>query len=64
MANGAYARYRNKYHVNFHVQADRLTNFGWFSMEHACTVAEYTRFLSSLLSWLFDGTPRSARSAR
>jgi len=26
LANGAFIRYRNKYHVNFHVQADRLAN--------------------------------------
>ena len=59
LANGAFARYRNKYHVNFHVQADRLRNFEWFSMEHACTATEYTRFFDGLLSWLFEGTPRS-----
>lgn len=64
MANGAFIRYRNKYHVNFHVQADRLTNFAWFSMEHASTATEYTRFLTGPLTWLFDGTPRSPRSAR
>lgn len=64
MANGAFVRYRNKYHINFHVQADRLTNFSWFSMEHACTATEYTRFLSGLLSWLFEGTPRTIGSKR
>lgn len=64
MANGAFIRYRNKYHVNFHVQADRLTNFAWFSMEHACTATEYTRFLSGLLCWLFEGTPRTTGSYR
>ncbi|MBI2566501.1 MAG: hypothetical protein HYV63_05665 [Candidatus Schekmanbacteria bacterium] len=36
----------------------------WFSLEHACTVAEYTRFLTGLLSWLFQGTPRAVGSAR
>ncbi|GIK18344.1 MAG: hypothetical protein AMXMBFR77_11320 [Phycisphaerales bacterium] len=64
MANGAFIRYRNKYHVNFHVQADRLKNFAWFSMEHACTTTEYTRFLTGLLSWLFEGTPREQGSVR
>ncbi|QQS10242.1 MAG: hypothetical protein IPK69_06380 [Phycisphaerales bacterium] len=64
MANGAFIRYRNKYHVNFHVQADRLKNFAWFSMEHACTATEYTRFLTGLLSWLFEGTPREQGSVR
>lgn len=63
MANGAFVRYRNKYHVNFHVQADRLENFAWFSMEHACTTTEYTRFLSGLLSRQFEGTPREQGSA-
>ena len=64
LANGAFVRYKNKYHVNFHVQADRLRNFAWFSMEHASTANEYTRFLSGLLSWLFDGTPRTQGSVR
>ena len=58
LANGAFVRYKNKYHVNFNVQAERLRNFAWFSMEHACTTAGYTRFLSGLLSWLFEGKPR------
>ncbi len=64
MANGAFIRYRNKYHVNFHVQADRLKNFAWFSMEHACTTTEYARFLTGLLSWLFEGTPREQGNVR
>ena len=64
MANGAFIRYRNKYHVNFHVQADRLKNFAWFSMEHACTTTEYTCFLTGLLFWLFEGTPRTTGSTR
>lgn len=59
LSNGAFVRYRNKYHVNFHVQADRLSNFAWFSMEQACTVNEYERVLTGLLGWLFAGTPRS-----
>ena len=58
LANGAFVRYRNKYHVNFHVQADRLSNFAWFSMDYACTAAGYDRFVSGLLAWLTDGTPR------
>ena len=59
LANGAFIRYRNKYHVNFHVQADRLRNFEWFSMEHACTAGEYARFFDGLLTWLFEGSPRN-----
>jgi hypothetical protein len=57
-ANGAFVRYRNKYHVNFHIQAERLANFAWFSMEYACASDEYQRFLSGLLTWLFDGGVR------
>lgn len=64
IANGAFVRYRNKYHVNVHVQADRLRNFAWFAMAYACTEAEYWRFLTRLLSWLFEGMPRSAGRAR
>ena len=60
MANGAFIRYRNKYHVNFHVQAERLRNFAWFDMGYACTAEEYERFLAGLLSWLFDGKDRRA----
>ena len=58
IANGAFAKYRNKYHVNFHVQSDRLNNFSWFKMDYACTFTEYCRFLESLLSWLFHGLKR------
>lgn len=58
MSNGAFVRYRNKYHVNFHVQADRLRNFSWFSMDHVCTAIEYSEFAKSLLAWLFDGSER------
>jgi hypothetical protein len=64
LTNGAFVRYRNKYHVNFHIQADRLRNFEWFSMEHACTATEYARFLDGLLTWLFDGTPRTMGGRR
>lgn len=64
ISNGAFVRYRNKYHVNFHVQADRLRSFAWFSMEHACTQSEYIRFLRGLLYWLFEGAPRVAGGVR
>jgi hypothetical protein len=62
LANGAFIRYRNKYHVNFHVQADRLANFSWFTMEHNCTAAEYVRFVNGVMAWLFEGRDRNARS--
>jgi hypothetical protein len=52
LANGAFVRYRNKYHVNFHMQADRLRNFIWFNMEHACTPAEFARLHARLRDWL------------
>jgi hypothetical protein len=63
LANGAFVRYRNKYHVNFHVQADRMRNFAWFTMDYACAVAEYERFVTGLLGWLFEGKPRSKGTA-
>jgi hypothetical protein len=55
MANGAFARYRNKYHVNFHVQAQRLTAFRWFQMEHLCLASEYARLTARIESWLLHG---------
>lgn len=58
MANGAFARYRNKYHVNFHVQADRLSNFAWFTLNHVCTMRDYADFVAGLLGWLINGTDR------
>lgn len=58
ITNGVYVRYRNKYHVNFHVQADRLSNFAWFAMDHACTQPEYLGLADSLTQWLFTGRPR------
>jgi hypothetical protein len=60
MANGAFVRYRNKYHTNFHVQADRLKNFAWFDMSYSCTAAEHSKFLTGLTNWLFDGNERHA----
>jgi hypothetical protein len=52
ISNGAFARYRNKYHINFHVQADRLANFAWFQMDHTSEAREYLTFVSRLLKWL------------
>lgn len=59
IANGAFALYRNKYHVNFHVQADRLANFSWFTMQHFCMASEYQKFVEGLIYWLFEGTDRN-----
>jgi hypothetical protein len=55
MANGAFTRYRNKYHVNFNIQADRLQNFAWFSMQYLCTRERYLRFADDLLGWVTRG---------
>lgn len=50
--NGDYARYRNKYHVNFHMQSDRLRNFAWFNMTHVCTPSEIDSVHVRLRTWL------------
>ncbi|MEE9383762.1 MAG: hypothetical protein V3V08_10145 [Nannocystaceae bacterium] len=55
LSNGAFVRYRNKYHVNFHVQADRLSNFAWFDMRHASTADEYESFVAALVHWFRHG---------
>lgn len=60
MANGAFARYHNKYHPNLHVQADRLSVFRWFDMEYLATVSEYGRFVAGLRDWLLASRPRKA----
>ena len=52
VTNGAYAKYRNKYHVNFHMQADRLRNFAWFDMAHLCTPTEIDGVHVRLRDWL------------
>lgn len=58
IANGAFVRYRNKYHVNFHVQSKRLAAFPYFDMDYACTAREYLKFYDGLLAWLITGEPR------
>lgn len=45
----------NKYHVNFHIQADRLSNFTWFRMEYLCEVPKYARFVHRLVRWIDGG---------
>ncbi|MEM1054535.1 MAG: hypothetical protein AAGI52_03335 [Bacteroidota bacterium] len=52
ISNGAFARYKNKYHVNFHLQADRLAAFSWFNMTHACTPAGYLALAERVENWL------------
>ena len=51
LANGAFARYRNKYHPNFRVQADRLKAFSWFEMRHMSSSREYSTWISEFVSW-------------
>lgn len=60
LANGAFSRYRNKYHVNFHVQADRLTNFAWFQMDHLCVEPEYLNLALRLSNRLLAGDDRAS----
>lgn len=52
ICNGALHRYRNKYHVNFHIQADRLSCFRWFSMSHLGSAAEYMKLVTEVTAWL------------
>lgn len=52
LSNGALVRYKNKYHTNFHVQADRLKCFSWFSMNHMSTQHEFSDYLQELLGWI------------
>jgi len=55
MANRAFVRCRNKYHVNFNIQADRLASFSWFSMRYLCTSEKYVALADGLLAWLAEG---------
>ena len=43
---------RNKYHVNFHVQADRLRNFAWSNMDYLCGESDYGALAFRLTEWL------------
>lgn len=55
LVNGAFSRLRNKYHVNFHIQGDRLRNFAWFDMTHASSAAEYLALYARIERFLIDG---------
>ena len=57
ITNGAYIKYKNKYHVNFHIQAERLKNFAWFNMLFLSYTKQYLFLINKLLSWLFDDAP-------
>jgi len=52
LSNGAFVRYKNKYHTNFHIQADRLKCFAWFDMSHLSSLQESYLYLQDLLYWL------------
>jgi len=54
ITNGAYQRYRNKYHVSFNMDAELLEQaIPGFSCKFLYAYSEYTKFLVSLLMWLF-----------
>jgi hypothetical protein len=59
IANGAFKNYRNKYHLGFKQQANRLKSFRWFEMTYRCESHEYTALASGLLHWLFHGDNRT-----
>lgn len=54
LTNGAYVRYRNKYHVNFKIQAERLNAFSWFTMAFLSHRAEYRQLLQRLIQWFTE----------
>ena len=50
--NGAFTKYKNKYHVSFHVQIERLSAYSWFDMVHMSEVAEYQILVTKLQNHL------------
>ena len=54
--NSAFVRYKNKYHVNFHIQGERLEVYDIFRMRYMATAREYLEFVSQLLAFLLHGT--------
>ncbi len=62
ITNGAFRNYRNKYHLGFNQQAERLRNFKWFSMTYRCESVAYEALATEILDWLFAApTARDAR---
>ncbi|RMG23537.1 MAG: hypothetical protein D6732_24705 [Methanobacteriota archaeon] len=55
ITNGAFVRYRNKYHPIFNQQADRLANFCWFDMAYYSQAQQYLGLAKNLKKWLEDG---------
>ena len=56
LANGAFVKYKNKYHVSFKIQAQRLRCFAWFDMNFACTAEEFVALAQECISWLLKGS--------
>jgi hypothetical protein len=52
VANGAFSKYRNKYHVTFHMQGDRLSVYSFFEMRFVSNRLEYLELYKELKSWL------------
>lgn len=50
--NGAFVKYKNKYHVSFHVQTERLSAYSWFEMVYMSEVAEYQILVTKLQKFL------------
>ncbi len=61
VANGAFRNYRNKYHLGFNQQADRLSSFRWFDMSYRCEAKQYESLAIGLVDWLIRGTARKAK---
>lgn len=66
IASSAFARYRNKYHVTFNQQAERLgETYSFFRMRFVACESEYLRFFAMLTRFVRDGElpPTDYRSA-
>lgn len=51
-ANGAFSLYKNKYHVCFHIQADRLRVYSFFDMLFLSTKRQYLKIFTEVSRWL------------
>ncbi len=63
VTNGAFARYRNKYHVNFQIQAERLRAFPWFNLFYACEPSRYAIMAHRIAAWLSAPLDQNADDA-
>ncbi|MFQ3610708.1 MAG: hypothetical protein SNJ72_04345 [Fimbriimonadales bacterium] len=55
MANEAFVKYRNKYHIGFCVHTLRLSSkFPNFSLDIICTRSQYYCFFKSILDWMVE----------